>query len=76
MARFHATYAKTLASRVQSYGLTIPQFGTLEAPYHLGPLSLGELADKLLVTGGNVTYVTVARIRVWFTATVARTTAV
>jgi MarR family 2-MHQ and catechol resistance regulon transcriptional repressor len=29
----------------------------LEALYHLGPLSLGELADKLLVTGGNVTYV-------------------
>jgi len=33
------------------------QFGTLEALYHLGPLSLGDLADKLLVTGGNVTYV-------------------
>ena len=29
----------------------------LEALYHLGPLSLGELAGKLLVTGGNVTYV-------------------
>ncbi len=39
------------------YGLTIPQFGILEALYHLGPLSLGELADKLLVTGGNITYV-------------------
>lgn len=38
-------------------GLTIPQFGILEALYHLGPLSLGELAEKLLVTGGNVTYV-------------------
>ncbi len=25
--------------------------------YHLGPLSLGELAEKLLVTGGNITYV-------------------
>ena len=46
-----------LAAKVQDYGLTTPQFGTLEALYHLGPLSLGELADKLLVTGGNVTYV-------------------
>lgn len=57
MARCCAIYAKALASRVQSYGLTTPQFGTLEALYHLGPLSLGDLADKLLVTGGNVTYV-------------------
>jgi MarR family transcriptional regulator, 2-MHQ and catechol-resistance regulon repressor len=42
---------------VLEYGLTIPQFGIMEALYHLGPLSLGELADKLLVSGGNVTYV-------------------
>ena len=57
LARCHATYAKAIAAKVQEYGLTTPQFGTLEALYHLGPLSLGELADKLLVTGGNVTYV-------------------
>ncbi len=57
LARCHATYAKAVAAKVQDYGLTTPQFGTLEALYHLGPLSLGELADKLLVTGGNVTYV-------------------
>lgn len=43
--------------RVAQYGLTTPQFGVLEALHHLGPLSLGELADKLLVTGGNITYV-------------------
>ena len=57
LARCHATYAKAIAGKVQDYGLTTPQFGTLEALYHLGPLSLGELAEKLLVTGGNVTYV-------------------
>jgi len=57
LARCHATYAKAIAAKVQDYGLTTPQFGTLEALYHLGPLSLGELAEKLLVTGGNVTYV-------------------
>jgi MarR family 2-MHQ and catechol resistance regulon transcriptional repressor len=57
LARCHATYSKAIAAKVQDYGLTTPQFGTLEALYHLGPLSLGELADKLLVTGGNVTYV-------------------
>lgn len=57
LARCYATYAKAIAAKVQEYGLTTPQFGTLEALYHLGPLSLGELAEKLLVTGGNVTYV-------------------
>lgn len=57
LARCYATYSKALAAKVQDYGLTTPQFGTLEALYHLGPLSLGELAEKLLVTGGNVTYV-------------------
>lgn len=57
LARCYATYSKAVATKVQEYGLTTPQFGTLEALYHLGPLSLGELADKLLVTGGNVTYV-------------------
>lgn len=57
LARCYATYAKAVACRVQEYGLTTPQFGIMEALHHLGPLSLGELADKLLVTGGNVTYV-------------------
>lgn len=57
LARCYATYSKAISAKIQDYGLTTPQFGTLEALYHLGPLSLGELADKLLVTGGNVTYV-------------------
>jgi MarR family 2-MHQ and catechol resistance regulon transcriptional repressor len=57
LARAYSTYTKAVAAKVQEYDLTVPQFGALEALYHLGPLSLGELADKLLVTGGNVTYV-------------------
>ncbi len=57
LARCYSTVAREVASRVAEYGLTTPQFGVLEALYHLGPLSLGELAEKLLVTGGNITYV-------------------
>ena len=57
LGRCYMTYSKAIASKVQDYGLTVPQFETLEALYHLGPVSLGELAEKLLVTGGNVTYV-------------------
>lgn len=57
LARCYSTVAREVAVRVADYGLTTPQFGILEALYHLGPLSQGELADKLLVTGGNITYV-------------------
>ena len=57
LARCYSTYSRAVACKVSEYGLTTPQFGVLEALYHLGPLSLGELAEKLLVTGGNVTYV-------------------
>ena len=57
LARCYTTYTKAVAAKVQEYDLTVPQFGALEALYHLGPLSLGELAGKLLVTGGNVTFV-------------------
>ena len=57
LSRCYGTYARAGTTRVQGYGLTAAQFRTLEVLYHLGPLSLGELADKLLVTGGNVTYV-------------------
>ncbi len=57
LARCYASWDKAVAPKVLEYGLTRTQFLALEALYHLGPLSLGELGDKLLVTGGNVTYV-------------------
>jgi len=57
LARCYSTYSKAIAAKVPEYDLTVAQFGTLEALYHLGPLSLGDLASKLLVTGGNVTFV-------------------
>ncbi|MFC1627554.1 MarR family winged helix-turn-helix transcriptional regulator [Gemmatimonadota bacterium] len=37
--------------------LTPSQFGVLEALFHLGPLVQRDLAEKLLVTGGNITMV-------------------
>ena len=57
LARAYSTTARAVATKVGEYGLTTAQFGILEALLHLGPLPLGELAEKLLVTGGNVTYV-------------------
>lgn len=37
--------------------LTLSQFAVLEALYHLGPLYLGELARRILTSGGNLTLV-------------------
>ena len=42
---------------LRSCGLTVSQFGVLEALYHLGPLTQKELAGKILKTAGNMTMV-------------------
>lgn len=38
-------------------GLTISQFGVLEALHHLGPLSQRDLGNRILKTSGNMTMV-------------------
>jgi MarR family transcriptional regulator, 2-MHQ and catechol-resistance regulon repressor len=47
----------SLVPVLEKHGLTFSQFGALEALYHLGPLCLGELARKILRSGGNLTLV-------------------
>ncbi len=37
--------------------LTPRQFGVLETLYHLGPLTPGMLSEKLLKSGGNMTFI-------------------
>ena len=51
------TLDSALANELQAQGLTVSQFGTLEALYHLGPLCQHEIGDKLLKSGGNITMV-------------------
>src|SRR5512147_1649390 len=51
------TVDSILMSKLEEAGLTPSQFGVLEALYHIGPLCLGELARKLLKSGGNLTMV-------------------
>ena len=46
-----------LMRKMTEHGLTMPQFGVLEALYHLGPSSQGDLGRKLLRSGANVTTV-------------------
>lgn len=38
-------------------GLAMTEFAVLEVLYHKGPLRLGELRDRILVTGASTTYV-------------------
>ena len=46
-----------LARRNTHPDLSESQFGTLEALYHLGPMSQTEICSKLLKSGGNTTLV-------------------
>jgi MarR family 2-MHQ and catechol resistance regulon transcriptional repressor len=57
LARCAASVHRVSARDIQRYGLTQPQFAVLEVLHHKGPLPLRVLGEKLLVTGGNVTYV-------------------
>jgi MarR family transcriptional regulator, 2-MHQ and catechol-resistance regulon repressor len=38
-------------------GLGLTEFGVLEVLYHKGPLALGEIRDRILVTGASTTYI-------------------
>jgi MarR family 2-MHQ and catechol resistance regulon transcriptional repressor len=53
-----ANSARTQASRhLAGTRLTLTQFAVIEALYHLGPMSLSDIAQKILTTGGNLTMV-------------------
>jgi MarR family 2-MHQ and catechol resistance regulon transcriptional repressor len=53
-----ANAARNFASRsLTGSSLTLTQFAVLEALYHLGPMSLTDIAGKVLTTGGNLTMV-------------------
>ncbi len=53
-----ANSARNFASRsLAGTGLTLTQFAVLEALYHLGPMSLSDIAQKVLTTSGNLTMV-------------------
>lgn len=45
------------ARQLSDSDLTLTQFAVLEALYHLGPMSLSDVARKVLTTGGNLTMV-------------------
>lgn len=56
---WRAAHAVEVAANrhLADHGLTVSQFGVIEALYHLGPLSQRQLADKILRSSGNLTMV-------------------
>ncbi|MFZ0546150.1 MAG: MarR family transcriptional regulator [Candidatus Promineifilaceae bacterium] len=57
LSRAAESVGRAINTHLSDYDLTISQFGTLEALYHLGPLPSGELGDKILKSSGNMTFV-------------------
>ena len=53
--------AESVMARIHRHlidaGLTVSQFGALEALFHVGPLSQAEIAKKVLKSTGNITMV-------------------
>lgn len=53
--------AESVTTRIHQHlidaGLTVSQFGVLEALYHIGPLSQVNIAKKVLKSSGNITMV-------------------
>jgi MarR family 2-MHQ and catechol resistance regulon transcriptional repressor len=44
------------AADVQRHGLTLAEFGIVEALYHRGPMLLGEVQKRILVSSGGITF--------------------
>ncbi|MFO8231522.1 MAG: MarR family transcriptional regulator [Longimonas sp.] len=46
-----------LRAQVEAHGLTMKQFAVLEVLLHKGPLPVGEVGERVLLTSGSMTYV-------------------
>lgn len=56
LARANAAVMGHLQANVGAYGLTLTEFAILEVLYHKGPLLLGDIQRRILVSSGGVTY--------------------
>jgi MarR family 2-MHQ and catechol resistance regulon transcriptional repressor len=56
LARAYAAVTRHADADVARHGLTGSEFGILEALYHKGPLLLGEIQRKVLVSSGGITF--------------------
>lgn len=55
--RFTLGIHRELLKTFKKYGLSTSQFAVLEVLYHKGDMTVGEIIDKILISGGNITLV-------------------
>jgi len=56
LSRAYAAVRDHAITDIERYGLTGGEFGILESLYHRGPMLLGEVQRKILVSSGGITY--------------------
>ena len=56
LARSYNAVSERLSENIARHDLTPTEFAILEVLYHKGPLLLGEVQRKILVTSGGITY--------------------
>ncbi|HEY9448207.1 MAG TPA: MarR family transcriptional regulator [Gemmatimonadaceae bacterium] len=56
LARAQLAVARHAEADIARHGLTLGEFAIIEVLYHRGPLLLGEVQRKILVSSGGVTY--------------------
>jgi MarR family 2-MHQ and catechol resistance regulon transcriptional repressor len=56
LARAHSAIAAHAADDAARHGLTLAEFGIIEALYHRGPMLLGEVQRRILVSSGGITF--------------------
>lgn len=56
LARAHSAIEAHAAADVAKHGMTLAEFAILEALYHSGPMLLGEVQRKVLVSSGGITF--------------------
>ncbi|HET9133853.1 MAG TPA: MarR family transcriptional regulator [Gemmatimonadales bacterium] len=57
LARAYNALAAATNRHIESHDLTPAEFAVLEALYHKGPLLLGEIQKKVLVSSGGMTWI-------------------
>jgi MarR family 2-MHQ and catechol resistance regulon transcriptional repressor len=56
LARASAAVGEVAKEDVERHGLTLAEFGILEALHHKGPMLLGEVQKRVLVSSGGITF--------------------
>jgi MarR family transcriptional regulator, 2-MHQ and catechol-resistance regulon repressor len=56
LARAYAAVQAHSLADIERHGLTVGEFGILESLFHKGPMLLGEVQKRILVSSGGITY--------------------